>query len=657
MRAFLTVVVFSAAVAAQLPEFNMLVTVDHGVVEQRPENGLYHYSTVTKQLTRLWPPAGSTAGWSEAVKAAQYSPDMSQIAFYKQQDKLGTVDIDGANPRLVDVGRPFKVSCSAFAWTEQGIFWYDKDTYELMRLIPATTEVSVVCTLEYLPNTTSFGGVFASRDGSRLWSWLTMDGVPENNPEGHQYKPFVYVNDNDYSNPIVRRAYKWGHGNMMLPDGSKSLHIGWEFSTDPITHPYIWIWNWDTFTQDSTIEHGVPIKAGRGNGLVQVANSSEWIGMMFEGSANYLWNWSQATAGAEPILMDLDREYYNLGHIWKGPYPDVQSEWYIVEPSVELSDASPAGTVSIANWSDVSDPSVAASETWAGTPSIAVSGSDVTITFSVDSPPAAKDTATVTITDGDQTQKTCLLIYTPQQTPAEQLVVETDVTDVDITLSWTNTIGSQFAFAVQEWGGSAWEALQPVTLTYADSDPVEGDNRYRVAAIDGADTSYQEVTAYYTAPASIVITSPSTGQTFEPGQEIVLRWETEKVPSVQVELSTDEGETYTLLTTSAINEDGQEWSNYPITLPAEALDGIVILVHPYQQVSPASQVSIATAASSVTRRASPLPLDEHTRVAVQRYDLRGRLLHARMVNPASSLTIGVTQPEKTLKLVTPRVER
>ncbi len=622
MRTALLVLLGFTILNAQLPECNMLVVVEHGVVAERPQNGLYHYSTLTDSLTRLWPPPGSTAGWTEAVKAAQYSPDMTQVAFYKQQDRLAIIDRDGANPRLIDLGRPFKASYAAFAWTEQGIFWYDKDTYELLRFQPESMTVSVVCTLNYLPSTTSFGGVLASRDGSRMWSWLTLSGTPENDPGRDQTKPFIYIENNDYDHPIIRNAYKWGHGNMMLPDGSKTLHIGWEFSNN--THPYIWIWNWDTFTQDSTLEHGVPISAARGCGLVQVANSSEWIGMMFEGSANYLWQWAAATSGAHPILMDLDREYYNLAHLWLGPYPDVQGVWHVAEAQILVTTDNPTDTIHLSNWSDSGEPDVQTDRTWTGTPTVSVDGSDVGIVFTVTNGPVLPDTALVTITDSEQTSRTCPLVWAPSQTPAEQLTILSAATETTVELSWQNTLGPQFTFAVQRSdGGSGWGPPVGVDSSYTDNSPAEGDNRYRVAAIAGADTSYQEVTVYYAASASITILSPLEAQQFAAGAQVLVQWSTVKVPSVQISVSPDGGETFLLMTQSSIDIGDSAWANYTITLPSVVSSAMVIKVHPYQQTEPCDTVSVSTTASAVGSR----PLAGVTRaVPVVRYyyDLVGR---------------------------------
>ncbi|MBD3239822.1 MAG: hypothetical protein GF331_04500 [Chitinivibrionales bacterium] len=627
MRYVLGVLALAAVTFAQLPEFNMLVVVDHGVVAERPQNGLYHYNTATKDLTRLWPPQGTTAGWSEAVKAAWYSPDMSRIAFYLQRDRLAICDRDGGNPRLQEnLGRAFKVSDKAFTWTEQGIFWYDKDTYELLRYVPETEAVTVVCTLEYLPNTTSFGGVHASRDGSRLWSWLTLSATPEENPDGEQAKPFIYIDDNDYDNPRIRYAYKWGHANMMLPDGSKTLHIGWEFSNN--THPYIWIWNWDTFSQDSTLTHGVDIKATRNHRLVQVANSNEWMGLMFEDSANYMWQFAAATSGAQPILMDLNRRYYDMAHAWLGPYPDVQGVWHIIESRIELAENSPTDTIHLTNWSDAADPTVHTDKAWTGAPVITKNGSDVSIVFTVSSGPALPDTAVVTITDAAQQSKTCSIVWAPSQSPAEQLAIVGTADETSVTLTWQNTLGPQFSFGVQKSTGSSWGPMLTVDTTYTDNSPEEGDNTYRVAAITSGDTSYQQVTVYYSAPESITILAPSGGRQFAPGEQVLVQWSTVKVPSVQISVSDNDGETFVLMVDSAIDNGDDAWSNFTLTLPSVVSDAVIIKVHPYQQSEPFATVNVATVGSAVLGRS---PMGHAPGAAAVRYlfDLSGRRMPAR----------------------------
>ncbi len=633
MRRALIVLAAATVAMSQLPELNMLVVVDHGVVEQRPENGLYHYSTVSKELTRLWPPPGTDGGWGTAVKAAQYSPDMSQVAFYIQLDRLAIADRDGGNPQLIDLGRPFKVSDAAFAWTEQGIFWYDKDTYELLRYVPATGTVSTVCTLNYLPNTTSFGGVHASRDGSRLWSWLTLDHVSETDPNREESKPFIYINDNDYSNPQIRYTYTWGHANMMLPDGSKTLHIGWEFSNN--THPYIWIWNWDTFSADSTLTHGVDIDATRNHRLVQVANSNEWMGMMFKNDANYMWKFADAASGAQPILMDLNLPSYNMAHAWLGPYPNTQSTWHLSETQLLVSTDAPADTLHITNWPDPADPTVAVDKAWVGTPTVTRAGEDVTIVCSVASGPALSDTAMVTVTDAARTSKTCSVVWAPSQTPAERLAIA-GVADVDaVTLSWSNTLGSEFTFGVQKSNGSGWGAMTVVDTQYVDTDPAEGDNIYRVAAIAAGDTSYQRVTIYYAAPASISILAPTEGNQAAAGEQVVVQWSAIKIESVQISVSENEGETWRLITQSAIDKGDSTWSNYTLVVPAAQSGSVMIRVHPYQQTTPYDIVTVSVVGSGVR---TPRVSGGRARVAISPvfYDLTGRRLTGHHTRAAAT---------------------
>jgi hypothetical protein len=238
-----------------------------------------------------------------------------------------------------------------------------------------------------------------------------------------------------------------------------------------------------------------------------------------------------------------------------------------------------------------------------------------------------KDTAVISMTDGTLI-KTCRLIWTPTQTPADRLVLTGTATDTSVVIAWTNTIGAQYSFRVQKSSGSAWGAMQTATTSYTDRAPAEGANLYRVAAISGTDTSYQQITVNYVAPASITITSPTSGQRFALGQQITVTWTAVKVTSVQIELSTDDGESFRLLnSTGAINAGTAQWSNFPVTLPDTAFSSIVLRIHPYQQATPMNMVSVSTSGgNAVLSHAAVHGLGSTAKL--QYYDLHGRRLSA-----------------------------
>jgi hypothetical protein len=620
MKSMLIVLALSLAATAALPEFNMLVGVEHG--PDRPQNGLYLYSTLTNTKTKIYPAANVTAQWGDAVKGAFFSPNASQVAFTTNMQTLTIMNRDGSNPRVADLGgRTFRGG-ENFAWTSNGIFWYDQTTKELLRYVPETGAVTAITTITYPPGT-NFGGIFASTDGTRMWSWLETANKAENTATGVGL-PFIYFNNGDFTTPNIRYATCWGHGNMMLPDGSKTLHVGWNFSTNPITHPYIWIWDLNTFTAYDTLLHELN-KDFQSRALVQVANSSEWIGMICSDETNYLWNWS--TAGATPQQVGLNEEYYYPSHIWMGALPAIVTTWQVTETQIALSSTAATGTIHITNWTAGSSPTAQSSKTWAASPVITRNSTNVTIAYTITAPPAVKDTTVISMSDGTLI-KTCRLIWTPTQRPADRLVLTGTATDTSVVITWTNTIGAQYSFRVQKSSGSAWGAMQTATTSYTDRAPAEGANLYRVAAISGTDTSYQQITVNYVAPASITITSPNSGQRFALGQHITVTWTAVKVTSVQIELSTDDGESFRLLnSTGAINAGTAQWSNFPVTLPDTAFSSIVIRIHPYQQSTPMNMVTISTSSSSAVLNAAMIHGLNSTAKS-QCYDLHGRRLSA-----------------------------
>jgi len=310
-----------------------------------------------------------------------------------------------------------------------------------------------------------------------------------------------------------------------------------------------------------------------------------------------------------------------------GALPPIVTTWQVTETQIALSSTAATGTIHITNWTAGSNPTAQSSKTWASSPVITRNSTNATIAYTITAPPAVKDTAVISMTDGTLI-KTCKLIWTPTQTPAQRLVLTGTATDTSVNITWTNTIGTQYTFRMQKSSGSAWGAMQTVTTSYIDRAPAEGANLYRIAAISGTDTSYQQITVNYFAPASVTFTSPSGGQRFTPGQHITVTWAAVKVTSVQIELSTDDGETYRLLnSTGAINFGTAQWSNYPVTLPDTAFSSIILKIHPYQQATPVNTVTISTSSGSAVLNAAAIRGSSSAQSS-QYYDLRGRRVSA-----------------------------
>jgi hypothetical protein len=114
----------------------------------------------------------------------------------------------------------------------------------------------------------------------------------------------------------------------------------------------------------------------------------------------------------------------------------------------------------------------------------------------------------------------------------------------------------------------------------------------------------------------------------------VVQWTTVKVASVQLEMSIDGGETYSLMTQSAIDQGDSTWANYTVTLPSQSLGAVVILIHPYQQTEPRDTVTVSTTGSAVNAR-QRLTVVNAPRSVQYYLDLTGRRSAPGAVTPAS----------------------
>jgi hypothetical protein len=458
-----------------------------------------------------------------------------------------------------------------------------------------------------------------------MFTWVTQSIPEETGLGGHsESKPYYYFNGGNFDTPVIRRAYFWGHGNTMLPNGKYLLCVLWPESSDPIqgNHPYLKTWDLDNFRQGPT--YVFPLQGDKN--ILPVVNSSDWIvtQMGDENSSQnnlYVWQFAASTSWTGVFTQTGHRAMC----AWMGVLPSPVA-WAITEPSVTLTDVARTATLHVTGWTDAGNPTVTSSKTWTGSPTISRSSSNVTIAYTVATPPLVRDTAVITVRDAASVSQFSRIVFTPSQTPAERLTITTSVTTATVTLAWTNVLGGSYTFAVREsLATGGWSARQTATTSYVDTDPRDGNNVYRVYAINGtADTTFQRVTASYTAPSTITITSPTGGQTFTPGQQIVLQWTAVHVPTVNVYMSVDGGETPVLLNQSGINEGTAQWGNYQVTLPSTPTAGIVLYVRHYTNTSIVDDVAISTVGNGV--RAPAAAARRGTHAAEVRYDLRGRLL-------------------------------
>lgn len=613
---------------AQTPEFNI-----YTMAWSAPAGGgIYHLNTSTGNLRKIN---------NENGKGAMLSPDGKQIAYATYGHNLKIMNNDGTNVRQVPgVGMNTDLA-DAFAWTDRGIYWVhhdrdlDRDTFFCYN--PTTGQLKMYPPFQAKPGATSFGGCWASTDGTRMFTWITQD-IPEEPQAGtsSESKPYYYFNNGNFDTPVIRRAYFWGHGNTMLPNGKYLLGVLWPESSDPVqgNHPYLKTWDLDNFRQGPS--YVFPLQGDKN--IVPVVNSSEWIVSQMgdeNSSTNNFYVWKFATSTT------WDRVFTQTGHRvmcgWMGALPSPLA-WAITEPSVTLTDASRTATLHVTGWTDAGNPTVTSSKTWVGPPTISRSSSNVTIVYTVANPPVLRDTAVITVRDAASATQLTRIIFTPSQTPAERMTINTSVTTTNITLSWTNVLGGSYTFAVREsLATGGWSARQTATTSYVDADPRDGTNVYRVYAIGSAtDTTSQRVSASFTAPSSITITSPTEGQTFAPGQQITIRWTGVRVGTVNVYVSLDGGDSLSRLNSSGIVEGTPQWGSFQVTLPSTSNTSVMYFVRHYTQLSLLDMVTVSTTGSGAVSPAAELRRGAQS--TATRYDLRGRVVHGH-TQPTPSAVI------------------
>jgi hypothetical protein len=594
-------------------------------------SGIYLYNTETGVDTRIHTNNG---------KGMALSPDGKQIALCTYGNGMRIMNNDGSNPRDIPDVYMNTDNSYYFAWTEQGIFWVHHNRETLIdsfySYVPETGLLRRYPPFHAKEGSSSFGGCFASRDGTRMFTWITED-IPCEYTGSDRSKPYIFFKNGDFDTPIVDHELFWGHGNMMLPGGRYSLGVWWAMPPGEERGDHRWMrtWDWDNMEEGPT--YRFPLDGGKY--LAPIINSDDWILVQIGGEnrdTNCVYFWKFATDTAWTSYGERLGQRIYCG--WQGSLPSPVS-WAISEQAFTLTDSTWSDTFHITGWTDASNPVVSTDKSWTGTPAIAMNGSTGTIAFTVSTPPSEADTAVVTVEDGNGANQLVRIYYQPTQTVAERLEISKDVTTESVTLSWTGTVEG-YSYEVSRLDGSSWSVPMLVTdSSYVDSDPVNGTNTYRVYAVSGSDTSYQQVTADYTAPPALTITSPGNGETCAPGTQITLIWDAVNVSSIEVEMSTDEGDTWTLLSDSGAIDYGEDlWANYPLTLPAT--DGnVLIQIHPYQETVPSDMVLLTVSSSSVVTPPAAARPTGASRSAAIRYDLRGRIVTGRGNRPPTGLLL------------------
>lgn len=602
------------------------------------DNGLWNYNSATGQTTKVS---------SRNAMGAMISPDGRQIVYGNFGYTMSIMNNDGTNERQIP-GITINLDfANCLAWTTNGMFWVtakqgpSQNQYRFFRYVPETNSLT-----EYpsMNADNGFAGCWASTDGSRMFSWTDVNHPSEilsgEGSSSGDSRPYIYFDNGDFSAPRIRYIAYWGHGNAMLPNGKYLLCVRWDFGNgDPLQgkdHPWLATWDLDSIKQGP--KWAFPAFGAKN--IVSVVNSNDWIGVQMDSDRSmHLWKYASDAGWTNGPTVANSR----LQFVWQGALPS-PTGWSVTEPSITLTDSIKTGAIHVTGWSASANPTVTVQtgHTWTGTPTITKSGTTVTISFTI-TPPASPDTATITIADASSATRLSRIVYQPSQTPAQKLVITTTVSDTAVALSWTGTTAG-YTYGVKEATGSTWSALVAATTSYMDKSPVSGTNQYRVYAIKGTDTSFVQVTASWSPPPSITITAPTSGLTFASGSTVNLRWTTVNVIQVNVQMSTDGGETYTKLNSAGINTSSAQWGNFPVPMPAQPNTPVLLKVESYATPSLYASVTVSTGTSAVIGPRTPSVV--RATGELREFDLRGRSVAGANKACATRLSVVVTRNAK-----------
>ncbi|MBD3239573.1 MAG: hypothetical protein GF331_03235 [Chitinivibrionales bacterium] len=614
--------------------------------------GLYLVDSETGNVTTLY---------SGVVRNAAFSPDGKKVAF-QRWGQLRIIDNDGYKGEDVVVDESINIR-GDLVYTTNGIFWMGDvgETEVIYRYVVGTDRVEEVLTIPLWPNTERHT-YYASRDGRKGFAWI---GAAESwGTATDNQRPYITFS-NDFSTADYHLKRLWGHGNVVLSHGNTILMVSWD--EIPYDHQSIFVVKHADGEILDTVYNQLPqgqeIDAIRG-----CVNNDEYVAFT-SGDQCYAWHWRDAS---EPVPIPGGDLGYLHG-VWMGALPTVGASLSLAVSQVALTSEDSTATVGVSVSDGVGTPTTAvpaAHGAWLSASVSADGGSGYTLAV------VARPSAVATPRDSG-----IVVVNAPGVAESETLSVSYAATSynltaptglaadlsgdsaLDVTLTWTNTSSGAEGTAIERKSeGGHWEQVAtvgPTETTWTDVRPPKATYSYRVHTYRGSDHSANSNAVTIAVTGVPWIRFTISQQSVCPGDTVLITWEANLVYNIQVDVSLDYGENWSELNTDgSITPTDSLWSALPWVVPITETDSIQLRIHPYQDYSIVTTLSVAVvntethssasapAGGGITARYSPerglLELSGHAHAPcnVAVYALDGRCV-ARLRLPAGVRTVRV----------------
>ncbi|MBD3421800.1 MAG: hypothetical protein GF398_16930 [Chitinivibrionales bacterium] len=168
---------------------------------------------------------------------------------------------------------------------------------------------------------------------------------------------------------------------------------------------------------------------------------------------------------------------------------------------------------------------------------------------------------------------------------------------LDVRLQWKDNSGNEEGFTVERrLLGGTWAEIAQVgedDTMYLDTHLAIETYQYRVRAFTGATYSDYSNSKYAQVVGVpwITITSPVPDTHAEPGKPFYIRWESNQVSEIRIEISPDSGTSWVELNQhGSIDENNPQWQNFDFLI-ADSLAGTAIYVRVQQYTQPGPSVT------------------------------------------------------------------
>ncbi len=583
------------------------------------------YNTTTHTWTQLvstsdfiWDGEWGPSNVYNLLHGACFSPDGKQVAYFRYQ--LNTGSFDGSNLVVMDNdGSNVTQVCQSFngpplhdlyaSWAANGyIYWseYDQNVY---RVNVTTRQREIVASLA------DFGGDPTPPDIKTLK--VSLDGTRAGYTSAGDA---TYGYTSSGLNLSTRTAYAYGSGcqgtvspNGQLVTRNRGPDIGYDY------HQIAYVQDFQTKAiVDTIITPGaVPGQSGSGQPRSSIHRFSH-------SSNSHVVMVGEDGAYGHGFLANITtNEYLDLGRgpdvgtntgccpfdYWDGALPPPPSAGPVIAlnksaltfssvggatPTNQTVNVTNSGTGTLTSVNVITTPS---SVPWL-TLTVTGGGNAQTITNAVSATGLAPGahSATVTVTGGGASNSVnyAVTFNVGSSVNAPTALSATSSDNESVNLSWTDNATNEMGFVVERREASGtFQVLTTVAAnatTYTDAGPLaDGSYAYRVRAVAGADSSgwSNEAPITLATPASVTLTGPAAGMTWEAGSTQHITWTTYDVNVVDVEYSLDDAETWLLVNTGgSVDKVDAEWGDYPFVVPDVCTDNLLLRVRRYGASNP-----------------------------------------------------------------------